>query len=220
MADDADYCEALVKDTDKDRFLATLFAPADSRADLYVLYAFDIETAAVAQRVRDPAAGEIRLQWWHDALAGILESTGNPVADAMLETTARNGIDTLLALSLIDARRQALYPNQHQSEAEFELFASETAGAIYLMAAQVLGGKPDEATKLACHHAGVATATHDPALAQRHLGAVKSLIWSLPENLLPALLPLALAVDDRAKLPQWRKQWILWRASKNLAAWL
>jgi phytoene synthase len=220
MTADASYCESLVRDTDKDRFLATLFAPAQYRSDLFSIYAFDLETAAVAQRVRDPAAGEIRLQWWHDALAGIFESTGNPVSDAMLETTARYGIDTLLALSLIDARRQALYRNENQSEAEFEVFASETAGTIYLMAAQVLGGTPIEAVKLACHHAGVATATHDPALAKRHLGAVKSLIGSLPESVLPALLPLTLFVNDRAALAQWRKQWILWRASKNLAAWL
>ena len=218
MADEADYCEGLVKDTDKDRFLATLFAPADSRADLYALYAFDLETAAVAQRVRDPAAGEIRLQWWHDALAGISESSGHPVADAMLNAMAHNGIDTLLALSLIDARRQALYPNEHQSEAEFEIFASETAGTIYLMAAQVLGGAPSEATKLACHHAGVVTLA--PQASVSHRSAVKALIASLPADVLPALLPLALLVDNRSKLAQWRKQWILWRASKNLAAWL
>jgi phytoene synthase len=155
MTADASYCESLVRDTDKDRFLATLFAPAPCRSDLYVLYAFDLETAGVAQRVRDPAAGEIRLQWWHDALAGISESPGNPVADAMLETTARYGIDTLLALSLIDVRRQALYDNASQTDAEFELFASQTEGAIYLMAAQVMGGTPSEATKLAAHHAGV-----------------------------------------------------------------
>jgi phytoene synthase len=218
MTADASYCESLVRDTDKDRFLATLFAPAPCRSDLYVLYAFDLETAGVAQRVRDPAAGEIRLQWWHDALAGISESPGNPVADAMLETTARYGIDTLLALSLIDVRRQALYPNEHQTEAEFEIFASETAGTIYLMAAQVLGGAPSEATKLACHHAGVVTLA--PQASAAHRSAVKALIASLPADVLPALLPLALAVDDRSKLAQWRKQWILWRASKNLAAWL
>ena len=218
MTANSDYCESLVRDTDKDRFLATLFAPTASRSDLYVLYAFDQETAGVAQKVRDPAAGEIRLQWWHDALAGISESPGNPVADAMLDTTARYGIDTTLALSLIDARRQALYDNGSQSEAEFELFASRTEGAIYLMAAQVLGGTPSEATKLAAHHAGVVALK--PQASADHRNAVKSLIPNLAPDVLPAFLPLALSVDDRAKLPQWRKQWILWRASKNLAAWL
>ena len=218
MTANSDYCEKLVRDTDKDRFLATLFAPEASRSDLYVLYAFDLETAGVAQKVRDPAAGEIRLQWWRDALAGIAETPGNPVADAMLETTARYGIDTLLALSLIDARRQALYDTDSQTEAEFELFASQTEGAIYLMAAQVLGGTPSQGTKLAAHHAGFATLRPQTSVAQRN--AVKALIPTLPPNVLPALLPLALSIDGRAALPQWRKQWILWRASKNLAAWL
>ena len=47
-----------------------------------------------------------------------------------------------LVLDLIDARRQALYDNGSQTEAEFELFASETEGAIFRIAAQVLGGTP------------------------------------------------------------------------------
>jgi hypothetical protein len=42
----------------------------------------------------------------------------------------------------------------------------------------------------------------------------------LPDAALPAFLPLVLVVDDRARLPQWRKQLILWRASKNLALWI
>ena len=58
------------------------------------------------------------------------------------------------------------------------------------------------------------------AAARTHRDAVKALIPNLPPDVLPAFLPLALRVDDRATLPQWRKQWILWRASKNLAAWL
>ena len=38
-------CEALVRATDKDRFLATLFAPAGKRGPLFALYAFDSEIA-------------------------------------------------------------------------------------------------------------------------------------------------------------------------------
>ena len=86
------------------------------------------------------------------------------------------------------------------------------------MAAQVLGGTPSEATKLAAHHAGVVALK--PQASADHRNAVKSLIPNLAPDVLPAFLPLALSVDDRATLPQWRKQWILWRASKNLAAWL
>ena len=245
MTDETDYCEALVRDADKDRFLATLFAPAAMRDDLLVLYAFDIETAAVAQRVRDPAAGEIRLQWWHDALSVAHDASGHPVADAMRPMLVRRGIAPDIALGLIDARRRALYQDRHQSEVEFELLASETAGAVFHMAAQVLaaqvlaaqvlaaqvpGGAPGDAVKHAAHHAGVAALASQVspdglsfdanALSERHRMAVKALLATLPDTALPAFLPLALQVDGRAQLPQWRRQLILWRASRNLAAWL
>ena len=235
MTDETDYCEALVRDADKDRFLATLFAPAAMRDDLLVLYAFDIETAAVAQRVRDPAAGEIRLQWWHDALSVAHDASGHPVADAMRPMLVRRGIAPDIALGLIDARRRALYQDRNQSEVEFELLASETAGAVFhmaaqVLAAQVLGGALGDAVKHAAHHAGVAALASQVspdglsfdanALSERHRMAVKALLATLPDTALPAFLPLALQVDGRAQLPQWRRQLILWRASRNLAAWL
>jgi phytoene synthase len=214
------YCESLVRDSDKDRYLAALFAPAERRPDLYAIYAFDLETAAVAQRVRDPAAGEIRLQWWQDALTQEGDDGGHPVLKALLEATAARGIDGTLPLQVIDARRRALYAGKDQTEAEFELIASESEGSIFRMAAEALNGPADEATKLACHHAGVAALSKDAATALKHREAVKALLPRLAEAALPALLPLVLLVDGRAGLAQWRKQWILWRASKNLAAWL
>lgn len=230
MTDETGYCEGLVREADKDRFLATLFAPASHRPDLFALYAFDIETAAVAHRVRDPMAGEVRLQWWHDALSAESGAAGHPVADAITQVLRRHAIDRGVALDLIDARRRALYPESTTSEAEFELFASETAGAVFRMAAQILGGVPGEATKLAAHHAGVAAMLAQTphgaisfdaaALSQRHREAARTLIADLPDVVLPAFLPLVLAIDDRVQLPQWRKQWILWRASKNLARWV
>ncbi len=231
MTEPSDYCEALVRDADKDRFLAALFAPAASRPDLFALYAFDLETAAVAHRVRDPVAGEIRLQWWHEALHDDRDASGHPVADAMRSLLRRHGTGTAEALGLIDARRRDLYADGERTEAEFELSASQTAGAIFLIAARILVPAPDDAVRLAAHHAGVAAAASqltaaeadafDPAaLAKRHRSAARDLIAQLPAAVLPAFLPLVLVVDGRASLPQWRKQWILWRASKHLTRWL
>ncbi|MGD9923923.1 MAG: phytoene/squalene synthase family protein [Pseudorhodoplanes sp.] len=231
MMAETDYCEALVRETDKDRYLATLFAPAARRPDLFALYAFDLETASVAHRVRDPVAGEVRLQWWHDAISSEQEGPiGHPVADAVTRLLRDHGIANSVALELIDARRRGLYPDKCVGEAEFELSASETSGAIFGVAAHVLAGPPGEPTRLAAHHAGVATAAAQiapdalavdvAALTRRHRDAVRSLIPNLPAPVLPAFLPLTLAVDGRSSLPQWRRQWVLWRASKNLAGWV
>ena len=70
MPDDFDHCETLVREADKDRFVATLFAPQKYRRALHALYAFNVEIARVREVAREPMPGEIRLQWWRDAFAG------------------------------------------------------------------------------------------------------------------------------------------------------
>ncbi len=47
MQDVHDYCEALVRTADRDRYLASLFAPAAARRHLHALYAFAREISRV-----------------------------------------------------------------------------------------------------------------------------------------------------------------------------
>src|SRR4051794_29410710 len=91
MADAFDHCEALVREADRDRFLATLFAPQKFRRALFALYAFHGEIARVRDLAREPMPGEIRLQWWRDAFAGAGHGDvrANPVASALLDTIVR-----------------------------------------------------------------------------------------------------------------------------------
>src|SRR5471032_2107824 len=68
MQDAFTHCEQLVRTGDKDRFLATLFAPEKYRRALFALYAFNLEVARVREIAREPMPGEVRLQWWADVL--------------------------------------------------------------------------------------------------------------------------------------------------------
>src|SRR5688572_30941058 len=91
MLDAFDHCEEVVRAGDKDRFLATLFAPQKHRRPLFALYAFNLEIARVRELAREPMPGEIRLQWWRDALSGPGHGdvAANPVAAALRETVVR-----------------------------------------------------------------------------------------------------------------------------------
>ena len=68
MQTNFEHCAALVREADRDRYLATLFAPAEQRDALFALYAFNVEIARVRELAREPMPGEIRLQWWREAL--------------------------------------------------------------------------------------------------------------------------------------------------------
>jgi len=52
MQDAFAYCAELVRTADRDRFVSSLFAPAEHRAALHALYAFNIEVARVLEVVR------------------------------------------------------------------------------------------------------------------------------------------------------------------------
>jgi len=111
MPDGFAHCENLVRAGDKDRWLASLFAPGERRAHLYALYAFNLEVARVRELAREPMAGEIRLQWWREVIAGTRpgEAAAHPVAAVLLETIARYGLPVQTFLDLIEARAFDLY---------------------------------------------------------------------------------------------------------------
>ncbi|HTV90379.1 MAG TPA: squalene/phytoene synthase family protein, partial [Stellaceae bacterium] len=59
---------ALVRRHDRDRYQTALLAPAEKREALFALYAFNYEIARVRETVREPMLGQIRLQWWREAI--------------------------------------------------------------------------------------------------------------------------------------------------------
>ena len=160
MQDAFAYCEALVRAADQDRFLTALFAPAERRAALFALYAFNIEIARVREVVRDPLAGEIRLQWWSDALGGEArgDAEANPVAAALIATIARYGLPVERLKSLIAARRFDLYNEPMATLAELEAYADGASAGLMALAAGVLAADPSADIARLVHHAGAAHA--------------------------------------------------------------
>jgi len=68
-----DYCRDVVARFDHDRHLITLYAPQDKRGALCALYAFNYEISRIRESVSEPMLGEIRLQWWHEAIDDIYD---------------------------------------------------------------------------------------------------------------------------------------------------
>src|ERR1700758_387200 len=111
MEDAFAHCAELVRTADRDRFLASLFAPADRRDALHALYAFNVEVMRVREAAREALPGEIRLQWWTDVLNGERggEASANPGAAARLAAIAEHRLPARALLDLIEAHRFDLY---------------------------------------------------------------------------------------------------------------
>ena len=58
----------IARKADPDRAIAALFAPPDTRDDLFALFAFNAELARIADQVTEPGLGAIRLQWWREGI--------------------------------------------------------------------------------------------------------------------------------------------------------
>ena len=269
------HCETQLKSEDHDLWLAALFAPADARPGLHAIGAFVLEVGHVRERVRQPIAGEIRLQWWQDVVDGgrSSEAAAHPVAAALLDTKARADLSQAVIADMIDTYRIALYDEPPADTADLERRLIALRGTPIRLAAQVLG-VTGEAIEAATADAGVALGIMDLVTAlpqtagrrhsvllpsdllsrhgatqgeiaasrvtpgvERALADLRSVARSRmtalrarrkqlgdagPAFLTASLVEPRLRRGERrdpfaisADLPVWRRQWILWRATRR-----
>jgi phytoene synthase len=267
------HCENLVRAADKDRYLATLFAPADKRGALFALYAFAHEIATVRDRAREPMPGEIRMQWWRDVLNGERggEANANPVAAALMDAVARFALPAPRLIDLIEAHAFDLYDDPVPNLDVLDGYLRRTAATVFDLAALICGARCEYASERAAIAYGItallrAFALHAsrrqlyvPTLfleqgmtpeeifagqsspwlvnalgmlrtrAREHLAAFESQLAGVPSATMPAFLPVALVpgylavMESRdydpfrtsVEVPQWRRQWVLWRAARR-----
>jgi phytoene synthase len=136
-----DEASAALRAADEDFWLAAQFAPTDLRAKLTALFLLRAEIARVPAAVKEPALGEMRLQWWRDAIAAIPGGAA-PRGQPALAAAERSGLFKTLDVEAlgpaIEARSRLLYD---------PYFATPDALAAWLRAAE--GGLCVAALRLA-----------------------------------------------------------------------
>jgi phytoene synthase len=154
------HCDALTRAHDRDRWLAGLFFPGQSRRHLYTLTAFSYEVGRLRETMRAPLAGEMRLQWWREAIGGERsgEARANPVAAALIDTIELFGLPRKAFLDLCDARTLDLYDDPPATLRDLEGYCGETCSALFQLAAIILAEGRDLGAAEAAGHAGVAYA--------------------------------------------------------------
>ena len=155
------HCEDLSRQFDRDRWLAGLFAPAEARPHYYALIAFSYDIGRLREVARDPRAGEIRLQWWREAIEGTRreEARGNPLAAALLDTIERFRLPSQAFDDMLAARVFDLYDDPMPDLAAFEAYCGETSSALIRLATLILADGRDLGGAEAAGHAGLAYAT-------------------------------------------------------------
>jgi phytoene synthase len=132
---------ALVRRHDRDRYQTALFAPADRREALFALYAFNYEIARVRETVSQPMLGQIRLQWWREAIDAAFaggavrqHEVAVPLAVAIREfPLSREPFDRM-----IDTREFDLADEPPATLAALEEYAEGTSATVVRLAVQIL----------------------------------------------------------------------------------
>ena len=156
--DDITYLTALVRAQDRARYYATLFAPADKRAELFALYGFGCEIARVPDLVSEPGLGEIRLKWWQESLAAAAHAPGagdTPTVRALSAVIAEHRLPLSAFEAMVEATTFALYSDPPATLSDLEGRLGETESALFQLAAIIMGADA-RASADAAGHAGIA----------------------------------------------------------------
>ena len=159
-----DYLADYVQAHDRDRYLLAMFAPAERRAGMLALIAFNHEVAKTREQVSEPAIGLIRLQWWREAVDEIFADgpvRQHPVVQALVR--ARHGHGQTWQATwfhrLIDARQQELDAQAMADLPALESYANDTTLPLNMLLSQPLdGGFCHEKSSLAIEQIGTAYA--------------------------------------------------------------
>lgn len=156
----ARICLDMLRDMDRDRYLACLLSPEDKRDDLAALYMFNAELARIRDIVREPLPGEVRMQWWRDLLEGTShgDSAANPVAAGLLGAIDRHRLPVTPLVEMIENRIFDLYDDPIENRAMFEAYAGHTASTLIQLASLVLDPQAAAGAADIAGHAGIAQA--------------------------------------------------------------
>jgi phytoene synthase len=132
----------IVRRHDLDRFLATLFAPAEARETLFTLYAFNHEIARARETVREPTLALVRLQWWREVVEG--ERRAHEVATPLGAALDTGRLDRGDLLAMVDGREAEIGGDEAPSMVEGTVedwrgYVLATAGGVAVAAARALG---------------------------------------------------------------------------------
>lgn len=185
------YCATQARTADHGRWLCGLFAPEAARRDLWTLLAFNAEIARTREVVSEPMLGQIRLQWWREAIAEAYDGRARahqvmaPLADAIARRRPpRERFETLL-----DGRLRDLDDEPFATLADLEAYAQATSGTLSLLMLDMLG-VDDGGARDAAAAIGTAWALVGLVRATPHLAAHRRLM--LPRDLMGDINPESL----------------------------
>lgn len=173
---------------------AALLAPEHMRAGLYAVYALHMELGQVKAAVSEAMVGQIKLQWWAEAIDGLREGQvrAHPILQALSETIDMSACGQALA-DMAEGRFSDFEDTSLSTLEALEAYARLSYGGLLQALSAHLAGPSNE---LAAAGAG------DYLAVARHLGTAYGLcrfVAAIGRADVPAHLQNAPAVAESAQ---------------------
>ncbi len=134
-------CASLVMRGDPDRFAAVMAAPVEARAQLFPLYAFNLEVARAPWVTEEPLIAEMRLQWWRDVVENAASGAAraHEVAGPLHEVIRDFGLPVAVMDRLIAARWWDIGREGFAGLAALDGYIEDSGAGLMWLAARTLG---------------------------------------------------------------------------------
>ncbi len=181
-----------LRHADPDRHFATLFAPAQARENLALLYLFNHELARAREVASNQMLALIRLQWWREVVQG--QPREHELATPLATALNAGRLPREELLTLIDAREAEADDNIPDLPA-FLAYARGTGGRLARLAGKLLGVDSPEIEDLGTAYAISGILRSAPYLARQERsllpadGTPPDILMAQARSLLPARPP-------------------------------
>ncbi|MGI9357253.1 MAG: phytoene/squalene synthase family protein [Rhizobiaceae bacterium] len=157
--EDAKYCLTKLREQSPDLYLSCLLLAEEIRSPVTVLHTFHSEITRITLAAPEPLAGEVRLQWWMDALNRQRddEAALNPLARSLLALIEEHNLPTSVLVSKLEAHIFDLYSDPMDGTRTLEAYLGETRSVLFQLAALIADSDGAPAASDASGHAGMAT---------------------------------------------------------------
>ncbi|GAB6030433.1 NADH dehydrogenase (ubiquinone) complex I, assembly factor 6 [Chamberlinius hualienensis] len=147
------YCVNLVRKYDHENYLSILLLPKSLRRAAFAIRAFNIEISQIKDMVSTHAIGEMRIQFWKNALERIYKDQPpeQPVALELARVVSSLELSKHWFKRLIDCRSARLIDQPFNSLQELESYSENSVSSIYYLLLEVLGVKNIHADHAASH---------------------------------------------------------------------
>ncbi len=139
------YCEGQVRAHDYDRYLISMLLPADVRADVWPVLAFNHEIAKTREVVSESTLGLIRLQWWRESVGEIYAGGAvkeHEVLKPLSEVIRRHDLPREAFDALLYAREFDLEDVLPGNIGGLLNYADFTTTPLFQLVVQVMGHDP------------------------------------------------------------------------------